>query len=496
MQIITWTPTNLSSSAKISLYYVDNSGTPHTINSIPLASTADFYIWTVAPGAGQYKVEVVAGGTNPAVYDLSNSYFSITALSQPTQCNSLNQCVIAGGGQACTNDGDCIIDTNETRAAASKQIILGNCYVTAQTCIASDLKSLTICVENINSGAAQVIKMTQPIYCSGNDCAFAISNPYPIAIIGTTAGAGIFRNQRVGGVTPILLVSDSPGLCISDLILEDVPDTYCTKVYDPFGFLVEGYDCQSLATFQRVRNVTINRTSFNKAKHIGAEFAGSYNINVQNSLFYKSSLFGLHFIETPENLNYDIRVENNTFTDNRLNAILFAGKSQNPQGNTIIGNTFQHNHHTEVYGYPGGQLLIEQHTNNTLIKNNKIFDGHLDVVSPDGICGIEFSIADIVNVVIDSNTIHDNSSAGIFKNQGNTGVSNNKIINNNLYNNSMGDIVFDSGAEIYGNYSMYIPPAPIIVTSPNGGEQRKIGLASISDALNQIAQLLKAMMGQ
>lgn len=314
---------------------------------------------------------------------------------------------------------------------------------TAAVCKASDLSSLKNCFGKLTNNQTNKIEITNLITCSGsNACAFSLNNiNRQVIVYGSTTGAGLFRTDTF--TYPFLTINNSRGVLIKNLKFEENTNTTCRYPTD---------NCASTISIADSSNIFLDQLTINNSKAMGVAASNVHNFYVSNSTISNVAVFGIWMNNNSSFTSSDVHIVSNTFANNQSNAILFSANGGTTNSlNTITGNTFNHNHRNAVFSVcgasgkdpcSGGQLLIEQNTRNLQIANNTIQNGSNGSYSYLGTSGIEFANANISDVKIANNDIHDNTGFGIVANEGLSHVTNINISNNRLYSNNYGNIAF------------------------------------------------------
>lgn len=304
-----------------------------------------------------------------------------------------------------------------------------------KTCIASNITELQSCVSklrNISYGVDN-IKITNILFCNQpNQCRIDLSGLNEANRIVTIYGlgrnsngthlSGFMRSAEYGH--SLIDIKGSKNIIIRDLVFdEDVTDVAWQSSPAP----IYVGDAQ---------NILVDSVDIFNAKFSGIQIVKSSFINIRNSKIDKSHLFGIWI--SAAYVSSNVKIENNLISDSRANGIYFSGTN-----GVISGNEFKNNHNQMVFQYPGGQVLLENPTNNLVVQRNKIHSGYL----PNGnqVSGIEMAKDGIYNVDISNNYIYNNNGAGVAINPNNFLMDNIVIKENQIYNNLAAMVWYSGG---------------------------------------------------
>ncbi len=336
-----------------------------------------------------------------------------------------------------------------------------------RSCRAVDAASFRTCFDRVGEDEVDEVQVAARISCSGpGACAGVLRGiARPVWVHGTTADAGLHRTDSY--TYPLLLIDGSSDVTVSDLALDEGVNA------------CDASPCSSTVVVLDSMRVRFERLDVSSVKVMGIEGARTEDLVVRDSTFTASGVHAIWLANWPDAVSGRVRIENNHFVDGPGNAILFAAIAAVERPSHISGNTFVHNHYDALYDVcgpagdtpcPGGQLLIEHQTRHLVIENNVIRDGRLERYPDYGISGIEFAPADISDVIVAHNDIHDNTGAGIIMNvPTEPTVARVTIQDNRLYGNGS-NIVFP-GATSSGNCTSadcpFVLPTGDVSAAPN-----------------------------
>jgi hypothetical protein len=319
-------------------------------------------------------------------------------------------------------------------------------------CIAKDVPSYKDCIQKVQDGKTDFVKITEMLDCqSQDDCAIRLSDIKRTVLIygATNTGSGFRRVNNYNYA--LFTLQNSSKISLGSFLIDDGNTTFCPV----------GTTCPPLILVQNSEKVLIESLITRSAKNTVILVQGSKNTIVRKSNFDNSEN---HAIEV-QNPSTDTTIENNTFRNSWSNAVVFSSLGEN----FIRGNTFTHNHMTPAYnnceGFcVGAQLHILSNTKNVTIKKNKILDGSIDTYTAFGMyaTGIEISPTNVEKATISCNTIYNNSGNGVVISnrtlstkqmimEKNT-ISNNGL-NTNFYLNAVDEIrdnCFDASCKVDG----------------------------------------------
>lgn len=349
-------------------------------------------------------------------------------------------------------------------------------------CLAGNVGALRACFNKVQNSEADNIEITGLIICSGvNACNFSLSGTIrPVSIFGTSnSGAGFRRIDSYN--YPILNITNPSGLTLKDLVFDESSSGICSS------------NCNSTISISGGSNIVLDNLTITYSKAMGVAVSKSNKVTIRNSVINNAAIFGVWLNNDLANLSSEVVVENNLFKDNKSNAILFSATAPVTNPNLIRGNTFIHNHRDAIFfvcGFDGkspcagGQLLIEQGTQNLRIESNIIKDGKIDAYDAQGYyaSGIEFTNHNVHNVVMLGNDIHNNTGTGIVANASLTDVDGISISGNKLYSNGA-DINFP-GAAISGN--CFVQDCQLLLSGAIYAEPNPCALSSVSSTCNSL----------
>jgi hypothetical protein len=271
-------------------------------------------------------------------------------------------------------------------------------------CIAKDVSSFKDCVQKIQDGQTDFIKITDMITCqSQDDCAVRLSNIKRTVLIygATNTGSGFKRVNNFNYA--IFTLQDSQNISIGGFLIDDSSEPSC-----PVGTV-----CPPAILVQNSEKILIESLNTKSVKNTAVMIQGSKNTIIRKSFFDDSET---HAIEIQTSA--DTKIESNTVKNTQSNGVTFSSLGQN----SITGNTFIHNNRA-IYSTNcgstciGGQLQIMPGTGTVLVRKNIIQDGTIDVYGGFGLTasGIEIAGQNIDSVTLSCNTIVNNSGNGVVQ---------------------------------------------------------------------------------
>jgi hypothetical protein len=275
-------------------------------------------------------------------------------------------------------------------------------------CEVKDVATLKDCVQQAKEGKYNLIKVSAIVECtSKEDCAVDLSNiDTSLKIYGiNNTDTGFKRTEQFD--YSLFTFKNSKNFVIGSFLIDDSSQGNCSALGSP---------CPPAIVVENSSNNTIDQLRTRGVKNTGVSIASSSNIVIKNSVFQASQNHGV-IVTNGDSKSADIHLEQNTFTDNSANALVFAASDG---ANSITKNTFQHNHREAIYGECTGicnasQLHIMPNTKNILIANNTIGGGIIDLYNPFGLyaSGIEIAPDSVENATVQCNTISTNTGNGI-----------------------------------------------------------------------------------
>lgn len=340
-------------------------------------------------------------------------------------------------------------------------------------CRATDSTSLMSCYRDVLQKKYKNIAIMNDISCSGERACYLFFNNFqgPAKIFGYNPGGKnrvIHRKDHFDYSLIQIFAS-------SDIEIRDI-DFQEGAVNKPAGlFKTPEYDknsscdvpqhlCSATIDMNLDSNrITLDHISILESKYNGIQVGNLNDFTIKNSTIRHSWSNGLWTTSGEDpvpnaHVPKNIRIENNTFIDNRCSAIEMSA-----MGNSVvIGNYLSHNHMGSIFHVPGGQFAIEGRTNGLLVKDNEITNGKIDedpVLASQGWLTVAFEFTDshVHNVTLDHNYFHNNTGGGIIHDPSPTGrVDFGPItVLNNVFNNPGGSgtdfMGWDPGELILGN---------------------------------------------
>lgn len=193
-------------------------------------------------------------------------------------------------------------------------------------------------------------------------------------------------------------------------------------------------------------NVTIDNVTTLYAKDTGVTSVDSNNLEIINSKFINSYLYGL-VVYSGGIKNARVRIENNLIKDTKANGLLISNVVASKRNPAIIrGNLFIHNHKENLWNLcgpsdtepcSGGQIYIDV-VKNLNIEDNVFRDGSSDTnPGVKSAYGIEINNLNNININIDNNDIHNHTGSAVFFNPDPVNVKNVSITGNKFYDNGL-----------------------------------------------------------
>ncbi len=377
------------------------------VNGVPEGNAALGTITAAATGAAWYNAPATA--PNPASVNIT-----ATCVADSSKFASLME-----GIQPCTLNG-----TVGYVAPAP--------YVppSGRTCDVSDVSTLQACAAAVRNGAANKIRLTATVNCSGaGTCLVDLTNVNgPVTLFGAPgAAAGFLRTDTY--TYPIVKIDSSSAITIANLTFDEGPDDPACIPYQMNG--TEIYPCESTIDISSSSNIVLEQVSLLHSKDHAIAVSSTQGITIRDSLIDGAGVFG---IWTGNSESSNVTITNNLIQNVNSNGIFLSLT----EDTNISGNTLQHNHHVALFDVcggpcPGGQ--IDMLDNSGLhIYSNQIINGQIDLNNATGQTGgIEITDQN-TDVTITNNIVANNLGIGIGTNPGVNGT-NFRITGNKIYNN-------------------------------------------------------------
>jgi hypothetical protein len=275
-------------------------------------------------------------------------------------------------------------------------------------CEVKDVATLKDCVQQAKEGKYNLIKIAAIVECtSKEDCAVDLSNiDISLKIYGiNNTDTGFKRTGQFD--YSLFTLKNTKSIVIGSFLIDDSSEGNCSALGSP---------CPPAMLVESSKNNVIDQLRTRGVKNTGVSIVSSENIVIKNSVFQASQNHGV-VVTNGDSKSSNIQLEQNTFTDSSATALVFAASDGT---NSIIKNTFQHNHREAIYGECTGicnasQLHIMANTKNILIANNTISGGLINLYNPFGLyaSGIEIASELVENATLRCNTISNNTGNGI-----------------------------------------------------------------------------------
>ena len=295
-------------------------------------------------------------------------------------------------------------------------------------CSASTTAEVRNCITRVRNGLSTKIQITAMISCSAaSECAFDLSGinwPYgttPVEIYGADRSTtGFYRSAYYD--YPIFSMYQTANLKIHDLTFDDTS----ADIRSGEGIINLFYS----------KSITIQNTTFRNAKFSAIAFRASDTVTVDHNTIDATQRYGIWGPDgnapdyALEDLSRNVTITNNVFSNTWVNGILASFVNAR-----ITKNEFVHNHYKAVFGVSGGQMLIEQNSNNVFFGCNNVHDSNISGY-PNSV-GMEFATSHIHGVEVAGNTIINHDGYGVAINYGNEDIGEITIHNNRVYNNGL-----------------------------------------------------------